>query len=435
MLLLALLIIMVSGLVAYVGDLIGRKMGRKRLTLFGLRPRYTAIIISVAAGMLIAILTLAAAFAFSSGIRKAFLVPIDKLQMELKTNTDKLHTTQQLLSTAEDQRQVMQGQYDQASTKLTDVNQRLDANQQKLGNVQQDMTKIENELKQSQAMFGVSEKQLQEIRVKKEKLETERNKLESEQQDLKNERDALRTLIEANYTKLAFVTGQEIVSAQFPMAGGETLRKQRLDSVMGVAQKIVRQQCTELKLANGEDAFLYIQWDGKNARRIDKDAAYGILAKRIVDTAKKARVTSVILRLTPWNNVPVSGKPIIVPDTVQIIPNDLVFHENVEVARIEVAPTTATAEILGDLVEELLQQRVPQALRQKNMPLIVRRYDPRKPDDVPPASLSFVSWTDLLAAAQKAHDLSGKAAIVARAQNDIRAFDPVQLSLDVLPAP
>ncbi|NIO64040.1 MAG: DUF3084 domain-containing protein, partial [Gammaproteobacteria bacterium] len=51
-------LVLVSGLIAYIGDIVGRRMGRKRLSLFGMRPRHTAIAVSVAAGMLITVITL-----------------------------------------------------------------------------------------------------------------------------------------------------------------------------------------------------------------------------------------------------------------------------------------------------------------------------------------------------------------------------------------
>ena len=45
----------VCGFIAYFGDLLGRRMGKRRLTLFGLRPRYTAILVTSLTGMLIAV--------------------------------------------------------------------------------------------------------------------------------------------------------------------------------------------------------------------------------------------------------------------------------------------------------------------------------------------------------------------------------------------
>ena len=71
-LLVVVIIIVLAGGIAYVGDRVGHQVGRKRLTLFGLRPKYTSTIVAVGTGMLIAlIVTLAALFA-SNLVRTAF---------------------------------------------------------------------------------------------------------------------------------------------------------------------------------------------------------------------------------------------------------------------------------------------------------------------------------------------------------------------------
>jgi uncharacterized protein (DUF3084 family) len=65
------LLVGMCGAIAYVGDLLGRRMGKKRLTLFGLRPRHTAVVFTVITGMVIAGLTLTVLFFASAGVRLA----------------------------------------------------------------------------------------------------------------------------------------------------------------------------------------------------------------------------------------------------------------------------------------------------------------------------------------------------------------------------
>ncbi len=65
------LLIVVSGGIAYVGNLVGRAIGRRRLTLFGLRPRYTAQIITIATGMIITVITVATVLVVSRDARQA----------------------------------------------------------------------------------------------------------------------------------------------------------------------------------------------------------------------------------------------------------------------------------------------------------------------------------------------------------------------------
>lgn len=66
-------LIAVSGLIAFLGDWLGRRMGKRRLTLFGMRPRYTAIVVTTITGMVIAALTLATMLAVSSSLREVFV--------------------------------------------------------------------------------------------------------------------------------------------------------------------------------------------------------------------------------------------------------------------------------------------------------------------------------------------------------------------------
>jgi Protein of unknown function (DUF3084) len=91
----------VAGAVAYVGDRVGHQVGRRRLSLFGIRPRYTSTIVAIATGMVIAlVVTLGAIFA-SQQVKTAFFKlnsinqQIDELQtrqrdLEAKVNNGRL---------------------------------------------------------------------------------------------------------------------------------------------------------------------------------------------------------------------------------------------------------------------------------------------------------------------------------------------------------
>jgi uncharacterized protein (DUF3084 family) len=77
-------LILVSGLVALIGNLVGRNIGRRRLTLLGLRPRYTAQIITVITGMMITVVTLAVVLLVSNDARQA-LFHLHELQQQTRT--------------------------------------------------------------------------------------------------------------------------------------------------------------------------------------------------------------------------------------------------------------------------------------------------------------------------------------------------------------
>jgi uncharacterized protein (DUF3084 family) len=77
------LLILVSGLVAFIGNLVGRAIGRKRLTLLGVRPRYTAQIVTVVTGMMITVVTLAVVLLASRDARQA-LFHLQEVQQQTR---------------------------------------------------------------------------------------------------------------------------------------------------------------------------------------------------------------------------------------------------------------------------------------------------------------------------------------------------------------
>ena len=68
-LLIFLLVAILAGGIAMLGNQLGRKIGRKKMTVFGMRPRHTSIFITTITGSLIAILTLGLAMIGSQDVR------------------------------------------------------------------------------------------------------------------------------------------------------------------------------------------------------------------------------------------------------------------------------------------------------------------------------------------------------------------------------
>jgi Protein of unknown function (DUF3084) len=91
----------IAGAVAYVGDRVGHQVGRRRLSLFGIRPRYTSTIVAIATGVIIALVVSLTAIFASQEVKTAFFKlnsinqQISQLQaqqrdLEAKVNTGRL---------------------------------------------------------------------------------------------------------------------------------------------------------------------------------------------------------------------------------------------------------------------------------------------------------------------------------------------------------
>jgi len=64
-------VLLLSGVIATVGDRIGMRIGKARLSLFNLRPRQTATLVSILTGGVISASTLALLFGVSSQLRSS----------------------------------------------------------------------------------------------------------------------------------------------------------------------------------------------------------------------------------------------------------------------------------------------------------------------------------------------------------------------------
>ncbi len=85
-------IAIIAGAIAYVGDRVGHQVGRRRLTLFGLRPKYTSTVVAVGTGMVIALAVTIVALVASNYARAAFfhLSEINNRVNELQAQADEL---------------------------------------------------------------------------------------------------------------------------------------------------------------------------------------------------------------------------------------------------------------------------------------------------------------------------------------------------------
>ena len=89
---LVLFIVCLAGAIAYVGDRVGHQVGRKRLSLFGIRPRYTSTIVAIGTGMLIALVVTVGALVANNNVKTAFfhLNTINSRVTQLQAQADEL---------------------------------------------------------------------------------------------------------------------------------------------------------------------------------------------------------------------------------------------------------------------------------------------------------------------------------------------------------
>ena len=79
---LILVLILMGGAIAFIGDRLGSKVGKKKLTLFGLRPKHTSTVVTIVTGILIVTATFGILTAVSQDVRTA-LFGMEKLKAQM----------------------------------------------------------------------------------------------------------------------------------------------------------------------------------------------------------------------------------------------------------------------------------------------------------------------------------------------------------------
>ncbi len=144
--------IIAGGIVAFVADGLGRKIGKKRLSFFGLRPRYTATLITVAAGVLIPILTIAATYLFSSEVRE-WIQKGRSAFREVQEKTEQVSHLNSELVKIESQRAAQENKVETLEAREKELHSRVSAQQRQLAEASDKIRKAQaNESRLSQSV-------------------------------------------------------------------------------------------------------------------------------------------------------------------------------------------------------------------------------------------------------------------------------------------
>ncbi len=180
---LILAILLLGGAIATAGDRIGTKVGKARLSLFNLRPRKTATLITILTGVLISASTLTILFTTSESLRKG-LFEYDQTQKKLRSARTELEGARRELEQTKSQKSQVEGQLSRAKSEQAAAQQRLDETNQSLQTVLAELTKrlaqqarTETNLSETQQKLERVEADFQEKRGELEKLQAERQAL------------------------------------------------------------------------------------------------------------------------------------------------------------------------------------------------------------------------------------------------------------------
>lgn len=306
-----------GGLIAYLGDKIGSKVGKRKIKLMGLRPKYTSILVTIMTGISIAVVTLGVMSVLSENARVALfgmnklrqqqhvleeqrdrlLAEADKLAREMQEKNDLLADNELKLASQEEQ---LDGANDRLRLTLLDLEQvqaaRDDASAQ-LGIVQ-------TAFNQANADLATAQGEIEELEHTKAGL-TKTVAALDERNRLLNE-----SMLTVREGTVLFRVGEVLSSSVLTAGQPQDETRSQLSGIMVNINNMIRQR---LNITDEKAVLLYISPDE---------------FERTVQELSNSPKDSKLIRVTAAGNI-ITGEPALVH--VNIYDNNLVYNRGREV--------------------------------------------------------------------------------------------------------
>jgi uncharacterized protein (DUF3084 family) len=182
--LLILALLLLGGVLSTLGDRLGSKVGKARLSLLGMRPRRTAVVITVLTGSLISAISLGLMLLVSDRLRTG-LFELDQLERRLRDGREDLERSQRELSAAEQDRAL-------ARTQLAMVEDQAQALRKELAPLQAQRRQLELERDRLTQEIGTKDADIRRNRDELARLNSRINAGARELQQLETNLIALR---------------------------------------------------------------------------------------------------------------------------------------------------------------------------------------------------------------------------------------------------
>ena len=314
---LIIVMIVTGGAIAFIGDKLGTKIGKKRLSILGLRPRHTSMIVTVVTGCLITGLSIGFMALISENVRTALFgmeelrQTMDSTLKELDEATENLLLAQSEFEKAnanlrESKAEILslKGEQEELraeSDRLKEGNERLEATNSELS--------AQNEnLSSTNATLEADNKKLGEFNItltaNNEKLSSDNEKLTTDNNELEERNKSLREGI------IAIREGDITLRAGEVLASGIIRGGQNAEEISNNINDLANQAAQNLiqRFGGDEDNSVWI---------------YQPELQRVIEEIESGG-RDMVLRISAAGNL-VRGEP--VRSRLEVYPNNLVFQK------------------------------------------------------------------------------------------------------------
>jgi uncharacterized protein (DUF3084 family) len=366
---LVLAILILGGIIATLGDRIGTKVGKARLSIFKLRPKNTATLITIATGGMISVSTLGILLATSSQLRDG-LFRLDSIRNDLRITQAEKEKVQAELAATKSQRDREKRNLEQINNSLVAALFRQSQTQAQLQSVERKFQSAKLELRRVQIQEQELIRKIQDLNDRQKSLVAdsrnlldERKQLNIELEKITSDREALRSRVVESQARLGTLEKQRrslnselktletnreqlAASIQLLRKGNVAIQSEQVLSAAVVNEGLSAQ---ELRLA----VFQILQQADQNARVLLDFPT----ESRPVIQVSEAQIDSLLLRLkdgksyilrilSAGNYLRKESNVVILAD---ITPNREVFKQGEVIASLQFKANISDSELEGQL--------------------------------------------------------------------------------------
>ena len=186
-----LVLIVMGGVIAFLGDRIGSKVGKKRITLFGLRPKYTSVIVTIISGVLISFSTVAVMAVVNENVRVA-LFGLSRLQAQMNDLNQEIKVKNRELENGKRQLEARNKEYEDVTKKSEETSRELDRVESQRVYMENELASVQDAYDEAQAGVEKSAREIQNLEKTKEELSSNISTLNEEKKTLLDNIYALR---------------------------------------------------------------------------------------------------------------------------------------------------------------------------------------------------------------------------------------------------
>ena len=385
-----LVLMIMGGIIAFLGDKIGSKVGKKRLSLFGLRPKYTSIIVTIISGILISFLTIAALAVVNENVRVA-LFGLSRLQERMANLNQEIEVKNKELEEGKQQLKERNKEYKYMTLRSENISKELERVESQRAYAETELSVVQKAYDEARQGVEASAEEIEKLEKTKEELSGNISKLNKEKESLLGNIAAIRE------GTVVFRAGQVLTDAVVD----ENMTKEQSEQVLGSILNDINNLLKDRMNVKDKDVYLV------RMPQVSFDSA--------VEKVKEAK-NKKLVRVVAAGNL-ILGEPAIVE--FDVFDNNLIFLKN---------ETIMKAEMLN---YGNLKRPDAQVLRLLND---LNHYAKGKgvlPDPIT-GKIGQLEGQELLNVIEKVKAYNSKCTLIIKAKKDIYSEGPLLIDVEVV---